>query len=90
AMPGGGAIRVSARLSGTGAQALEITDTGAGIEPKNLSMVFHPFFTTRPGKPGLGLALVKNIIKAHGGTINISSEFKKGAVVTITLPEGKK
>ncbi|MBI4802282.1 MAG: hypothetical protein HY796_07130 [Elusimicrobia bacterium] len=89
AMPGGGAIRVSARLSGVGAQTLEITDTGDGIEPKNLSMVFHPFFTTRPGKLGLGLALVKNIIKAHGGTINISSEFKKGTVATITLPESK-
>ncbi|MEI7530163.1 MAG: ATP-binding protein, partial [Elusimicrobiota bacterium] len=86
AMPGGGELRIALKQDREGGQAIEISDTGGGIEPKNLSTVFHPFFTTRPGKMGLGLALAKNIIKAHGGSIKISSSPGKGTVVSITLP----
>lgn len=86
AMPGGGELRVALRNDREGGQVIEVADTGGGIEPKNLPAVFHPFFTTRPGKMGLGLALAKNIIKAHGGSMKISSSPGKGAVVSITLP----
>jgi len=86
AMPGGGELTVSLKNGPDAGQIIEITDTGDGIEPKNLAAVFHPFFTTRPGKMGLGLALAKNIIKAHGGSIKISSPPGRGAVVSIALP----
>ena len=86
AMPGGGEIRVALKNDREGGQVIEIADTGGGIEPKNLSTVFHPFFTTKPGRMGLGLPLAKNIIKAHGGSIKISSTPGKGTVVSLTLP----
>ena len=73
AMPGGGGLSVS--LSGGGGrQRLEVADSGAGVEKKHLGAVFHPFFTTRPGKMGLGLTLARNVARAHGGTLELLSE----------------
>ncbi|MDO8806718.1 MAG: ATP-binding protein, partial [Elusimicrobiota bacterium] len=86
AMPGGGELAVS--LSGGGGrQRLEVADTGAGVEKKNLAAVFHPFFTTRPGKMGLGLTLARNVARAHGGTLELLSEPGKGARAVLELPE---
>ncbi len=86
AMPGGGelAIRIS---SAGGKQRLEITDGGEGIEKKNLDSVFHPFFTTRPGKMGLGLTLARNVAKAHGGSLDLFSVAGGGARAVMELPE---
>ena len=86
AMPGGGELTVT--LSGGGGkQRLEVADTGAGVEKKNLGAVFHPFFTTRPGKMGLGLTLARNVVRAHGGTLELLSENGKGARAVLELPE---
>jgi signal transduction histidine kinase len=86
AMPAGGEITVSFS-SADGRQRLEIADTGEGVEKKNMSTIFHPFFTTRPGKMGLGLTLARNIVRAHGGTLELKSEHGKGATAVIELPE---
>ncbi len=86
AMPAGGEISVSVSSSG-GRQRLEIADTGEGVEKKNMGAIFHPFFTTRPGKMGLGLTLARNVVRAHGGTLELSSEHGKGATAIIELPE---
>jgi|GEM_PF-979335 len=86
AMPGGGELSVSLS-GGSGRQRLEVADTGAGVEKKNLNAVFHPFFTTRPGKMGLGLTLARNVVRAHGGTLELLSEPGKGARVVLELPE---
>jgi len=86
AMPGGGEISVSLSSSG-GKQRLEISDNGEGVEKKNIGTVFHPFFTTRPGKMGLGLTLARNVVRAHGGTLELVSEPGKGATAIIELPE---
>ena len=86
AMPAGGALTIS--LSGErGKQRLEVTDTGPGVERKNLGSVFHPFFTTRPGKMGLGLTLARNVARAHGGTLELLSEPGHGATTVLELPE---
>ena len=86
AMPGGGELSVS--LSGGGGrQRLEIADTGAGVEKKNLGAVFHPFFTTRPGKMGLGLTLARNVARAHGGTLELLNDPGRGARAVLELPE---
>ena len=86
ALPSGGEITVDAS-SADGRQRLQITDNGEGVEKKNMGAIFHPFFTTRPGKMGLGLTLARNVVRAHGGTLELSSEHGKGTTATIELPE---
>ena len=86
AMPGGGELEISISSAG-GKQRLEISDGGEGIEKKNLDSVFHPFFTTRPGKMGLGLTLARNVAKAHGGTLELFNLPGRGVKAVIELPE---
>jgi signal transduction histidine kinase len=68
---------------------IEITDTGKGIDSRNLERIFEPFFTTKDvGKgTGLGLSIVHSIIKEHQGDINVTSQLGKGTVFTVLLPE---
>ena len=86
AMPSGGEISISFASSG-GKQELRITDSGEGVDRKNMGTIFHPFFTTRPGKMGLGLTLARNVVRAHGGTLELESEHGKGTTAVIELPE---
>jgi PAS domain S-box-containing protein len=67
---------------------VEIGDNGIGIAPENLSRIFDPFFTTKPiGQgTGLGLSLSYNIVKTHGGRIEVASELGKGTRFTVHLP----
>lgn len=63
-----------------------LIDTGAGMPPEVLARVFKPFFSTKKGGTGLGLAMARKIIVAHGGTIDVQSEVGKGTKFTIRLP----
>lgn len=83
AMPDGGVLSVRGYDSGEDV-TLEIKDTGIGI-PADLK-VFEPFTTTKPRGTGLGLVIVRQVVSAHGGLINYSSEPKKGTTFRITLP----
>ncbi|HEV7815825.1 MAG TPA: ATP-binding protein [Janthinobacterium sp.] len=67
---------------------LEISDTGSGIAPENLSRIFDPFFTTKPvGKgTGLGLSLAYGIVQKHRGHIEVDSQPGRGTTFRITLP----
>ena len=65
---------------------IKIIDDGIGIKKEELEFVFNPFFTTKPDGSGLGLALSKRIIEAHGGKIKIFSQYKKGTTIMILLP----
>lgn len=65
---------------------VEITDTGDGIAPEDLQRVFIPFFTTKAGGTGIGLALAHRIITEHGGTLVASNANNGGAIFTISLP----
>ena len=96
AMPDGGNLTISTRKITTkdkNAHAAEIrfADTGCGISEADMPRVFDPFFTTKERGTGLGLPIVHNIIKLHGGTIDISSSKKEGTRCILTLPlwEGK-
>lgn len=64
---------------------LKIADNGHGIDFTTLQNVFRPFFTTRPGKSGLGLSMAKSIISAHGGQLRIESD-SKGTTVICRFP----
>ncbi len=87
AMEGGGALSVS--LSGNeDSEGLKIviSDTGKGIDKKDLAHIFDPYFTTKQSGTGLGLAIVHQIISSHRGEVKVSSEPDRGTVVTIYLP----
>lgn len=77
--------------------AFGISDTGPGIPPEDISKVFQRFFRTESARShggeeytsrslGLGLAITKSIIEAHGGEISVASEVGKGTTFTVTLP----
>ncbi|KJR41019.1 integral membrane sensor signal transduction histidine kinase [Candidatus Magnetoovum chiemensis] len=69
---------------------IEIEDTGIGIKQELLSKIFDPFFTTKEtGKgSGLGLFIVYEIIKEHGGCITVESILNKGTIFIVRLPDG--
>jgi two-component system cell cycle sensor histidine kinase/response regulator CckA len=69
---------------------IEITDDGKGIEPEFLPRIFEPFFSTKPGHRGLGLAWVYGIITNHRGGVAISSQARQGTSARIYLPASKK
>lgn len=63
-----------------------ISDTGPGIPPDELPRLFQPFFSSRPGGTGLGLATAKRLVEAHAGKISVTSETGKGTAFVIELP----
>ncbi len=87
AMPEGGTLTF--RLFQQNARAvIEISDTGSGIAPENLSKIFEPFFTTKEvGKgTGLGLSVCYGIISEHGGRVSVRSNLGQGTTFSIFLP----
>ncbi len=66
--------------------SIRIEDTGKGISPEQLPLIFNPFFTTRKQGTGLGLSMCLQIIQAHDGTIEAQSQVGRGTVLTIRLP----
>ena len=65
---------------------ISVQDTGCGIPPAKLESLFRPSQSSRPGGLGIGLYQCKQIVNAHGGTIQIQSDEGKGTQVTIELP----
>ena len=94
AMPEGGLLTIKSELAGPEWVAVSIADTGVGIPEENLGKMFEPLFTTKAKGIGLGLAISKTFVEAHGGTIELQSEVGKGSVFSVRLPtdraEGKK
>jgi PAS domain S-box-containing protein len=94
AMPNGGELKIEA--SPTTSDPLKgfkqnyvrvvISDTGRGIPSQIVHKIFDPFFTTKPKGIGLGLSITYQIIKKHGGTIKVESEWEKGTSFVINLP----
>lgn len=87
AMPDGGRLTLGARNE-EGHVLIEVSDTGLGIAPENLTKIFDPFFTTKEiGRgTGLGLAVCYGIVTEHGGRLDVQSAIGKGTTFTISLP----
>jgi two-component system, sporulation sensor kinase E len=65
---------------------VSFVDTGSGMSAENLSRVFEPYFTTKSSGTGLGLLIVRRIVREHGGELSIESTQGKGLTLTIRLP----
>lgn len=93
AMPQGGRLRIDVRENTrTGMVEIRIADTGVGISPDQLRLIFEPFYTTKEpdehghGGTGLGLSVCRQIIEQHHGRIRVESLAGKGSTFTVKLP----
>jgi signal transduction histidine kinase len=101
AMPEGGTVAISAREADPDALRLRfpdlpprrfvelaVSDTGAGMPPEVKARLFEPFFTTKPPGQGtgLGLAICRDIVREHGGSIEVASAPEAGTTVRVWLP----
>jgi signal transduction histidine kinase len=80
-----GTLRIRTDLADTHV-IVRFVDTGGGMSAENLSRVFEPYFTTKPTGSGLGLLIVRRIVREHGGELSIESSQGRGLTLTIRLP----
>ncbi len=85
AMPDGGELSIAVDVA-DGNLSISIADSGVGIPPDQLSLIFEPFFTSKGHGTGLGLAISYNIVSDRGGEIEFESEVGVGTTVIVTLP----
>ena len=85
AMPQGGTLTLAGQRTATHVR-LHVRDTGNGIPTEQLTKIFEPLYTTKPGGSGLGLYIVQEIVIAHGGTLAVESALNCGTTFTVTLP----
>jgi two-component system sensor histidine kinase BaeS len=81
----GGNVRITAGLKGTEG-FIEITDTGSGIKKEDIPFIFERFYRAYEGGLGLGLTIAKELAEAHGGRIEVQSEYGKGTTFTLYIP----
>jgi two-component system sensor histidine kinase PilS (NtrC family) len=86
AMPDGGTLRVKLETVPNNRVKIVFEDTGSGMSPEQVERLFEPFSTSTSGGTGLGLSIVYQIIRDHGGTINVRSQEGEGTRITIELP----
>ena len=80
---------VIVRVSATdGAIDLAVLDSGKGIARNELERIFEPFFSRKPNGMGMGLAICRTIVEAHGGRITADNRPDRGAVFELSLPAG--
>ena len=85
AMPKGGELRLSTRFREKVCY-IAFQDEGAGVFPKDLPHIFEAYYTTKHEGSGLGLAQVDQVVREHGGRIDVKTEPGKGSIFTLILP----
>ncbi|HEV2968385.1 MAG TPA: ATP-binding protein [Pirellulales bacterium] len=85
AMKDGGQLVLRTRPTPTGV-ALDLIDTGCGMDAETQAQIFNTFYSTKPAGSGLGLPTARKIIEGHGGQMSVESEVGKGTKFTISLP----
>jgi len=86
AMQAGGHLGIKITCDGGDMVNFEITDTGSGISPDNISKIFEPYFSTKETGTGLGLAIVQKIVESHNGRIEVEATPSGGTKFTVKLP----
>ena len=85
AMENGGRLRIDA-CGIEGSVEIVISDTGSGIDPKNIDRIFDPLYSEKFNGTGLGLAICQEIINKHNGSISVESKVGTGTSFTIRIP----
>jgi two-component system sensor histidine kinase PilS (NtrC family) len=88
AMPEGGELSIAADVADRHL-IVRVSDTGDGIGAADIHHVFEPFFSTKPGGSGLGLALVHRVVQDHGGEVRVESTPGLGTTFALRIPDGR-
>ena len=89
AMPDGGQLLARTRLARVGI-ALDLIDSGCGMDEKTAMRMFDAFYSTKNGGSGLGLPTARKIIEAHGGRIDVQSAVQRGTKFTLEFPSPRR
>ena len=81
-------LSVSSRKVESKEVLIAVRDSGPGLDPRSLDRLFHAFYTTKPQGMGMGLAISRSIVEAHGGRLWATANAPHGAVFQFTLPLG--
>jgi signal transduction histidine kinase len=73
-------------LDGPAAVRVAVRDSGVGIDETHLEQIFNAFYTTKTGGLGMGLAIARSIVQAHGGRLDAQNNADGGATFSFTLP----
>lgn len=87
AMPDGGIILLRARLDPRGRTMIQVEDSGVGMNTDQLRLVASPRNSSKPGGMGLGLMIVRNIVRQHGGRMRVASVPGRGTTISMTFPQ---
>jgi signal transduction histidine kinase len=82
----GGDMIITAQLNPDGELLIAVRDTGVGLPSENLNQIFESFVTTKPHGTGMGLAITRSIVEAHGGRLWATANAGPGATFLFTLP----
>jgi signal transduction histidine kinase len=82
-------LSISTLQTPTKGVLVAVRDSGPGIDPENLERVFEAFYTTKSNGVGIGLAICRSIVEAHGGRLWAEANEARGAVFRFTLPNGE-
>lgn len=80
------ALVIRTSRAGDAAVRVAVEDSGAGIDMKDVDRMFEPLYTTKPAGLGMGLAIARTIINAHGGQLRAANNVGAGATFQFTLP----
>ncbi len=80
------AVTISTSVLADQHLAVTVSDLGTGLKPEDRDRVFEPFFTTKHKGMGMGLAICRTIIEAHGGTLSVTANQPRGSTFRFTLP----
>jgi signal transduction histidine kinase len=79
-------LSLRSEVDGSGSVMVSVEDTGEGVEPSTIHRIFNPLFTTKAHGMGMGLAICRSIIEAHGGRLCVTANLPRGAIFHFTLP----
>jgi len=69
---------------------ISFADTGCGISEEGVSKLFEPYYTTKPDGHGLGMTIIRAIVRAHGGRLDVDSKQGRGTTISVFIPRSEK
>ena len=83
------ALRIASKPFNSNGLEVSVEDSGTGIQQKDIDRIFDAFYTTKANGMGMGLAICRLVVEAHGGTLSVSPVAPHGAAFRITLPAAR-